>query len=89
MYFNKIILLLFLVVMLNSHLILAENSEKQTVKNQKENDSDTNVSQEDLEIIEDLEMLENLDMFQSEDIDFLNDYDTISEDINNEVKTDE
>lgn len=88
MYFNKKILLLFLIVMLNSHLILAENSEI-TVENPKENNLDINVSQEDLEIIKDLEMLENLDMLQSEDIDFLNNYDTIDEDINNEVNTDE
>ncbi len=89
MCFNKIIILLFLVVALNNRLILAENSEKQTLKNQKEKDSDTNVSQEDWEIIKDLEMLENLDIFQSEDIDLLKDYDMVDENINNEVKTDE
>jgi hypothetical protein len=75
--------------MLNSRLILAENNEKQTVINQEEKDSDTKISQEDMEIIRELEILENLDMFQGGDIDFLKDYDTVGENINNEENTDE
>lgn len=89
MYFNKIILLLFFVVMLNSRLILAENNEKQTAINQEEKDSDTKISQEDMKIIRELEILENLDMFQGENIDFLKDYDTVGENIKNEGNTDE
>ncbi len=89
MFFNKIILLLFFVIMFNSRLILAENSEKQTAINQEEKDSDTKISQEDMEIIRELEILENLDMFQGEGIDFLKDYDTVGENINNEGNTDE
>lgn len=75
--------------MFNNRLILAENNEKQTAINQEEKDSDTEISQEDMEIIRELEVLEYLDMFQGEDIDFLKDYDKVSENINNEGNTDE
>ncbi len=64
MYCNKIILLFFFIIMFNNRLILADNSEKQTSINQEEKDSDTKISQEDMEIIRELEILENLDMFQ-------------------------
>ncbi len=75
--------------MFNSRLILAENSEKQITTNQEEEDPDTKISQEDMEIIRELELLENFDMFQGEGIDFIKDYDAISENINNEGNTDE
>lgn len=89
MFFNKIILLLFFVIMFSSRLILAENNEKQIATNQEEKDSDTKISQEDMEIIRELELLENFDMFQGDGIDFIKDYDTISENINNDGDTDE
>jgi len=73
----------------NNRLISAENNEKQTVINHEEKDSDTKISREDMEIIRELDVLENLDMFQGEDIDFLKDYDTVGENINDEESTDE
>ncbi len=75
--------------MFNSRLILAENNEKQIATNQEEKDPDTKISLEDMEIIRELELLENFDMFQGEGIDFIKDYDTISEKINNDGDTDE
>ena len=89
MFFNKIILLLFFVIIFNSRLILAENNEKQITSNQEEKDSGIKISQEDMEIIRELELLENLDMFEGEGIDFIKDYDTVDENINNEGYTEE